>query len=510
MRQNSFCDWKKHLAIGLSLVFVAAIPLSFSACEKVEDYMPEAYGEWEGNYVYKGNGRSKTTGEEYEKLVESVTVADTTMYAVDCIDYEIIGDEIYMALYLSVGESARDSYIANALVKYDVKEKTQTLIKYFSPSKSGGTESMTLNEPVEIDKIVCVTDTEIIVCTSKWNSSSYSYKHVYVGVNFDGSLSENIYSDLYGKPYYGDKYFIQGTGEEIRYRTWENAEYKTVLTVPDGASVTYHYLEKGDREGLLIYAYRKQYFETKGGTAYVYDGVWFYDFVTGESFSLTDGIESMEAARVWEGGDYFIAYEYDTVTYYEQKGCISKVEKSVFSPVRCVLYEISYGETVAATPVCVFDERLSFTNSFTVTADKIYFCAGGFESAKWIFKSGGYKDYYYVFDRETKVLKKSTPEAYVSADKTSVEELGKIYAVSCGEYSYYLKIHTLQLGIWAGTKQVLTLMRVNPDGTEEAIQFGESGSIQLEGAKYCQDMWGDNAHKEEYHENIRDFIVRAY
>ena len=178
---------------------------------------------------------------------------------------------------------------------------------------------------------------------------------------------------------------------------------------------------------------------------------------------------------------------------------------------RCVLYEITYGETVTASPVCVFDEQLNFVSCTpAITADKIYFCAGGYKSAKWIFKTGGHKDYYFVFDRETKTLKKSSPEAYVAADKTSVEELGKVYAVSCGEYSYYLTIRTIQLGFMAGQEQVLTLMRINPDGTEEALQFGESGSIQLEGAKYCEDMWGDNAYREEYPKNIRDFIVRAY
>ena len=508
MRRNSVQNLKKYAAIGLSLVFATAITLSFSACEKVEDYLPKSYGEWEGNYIYKGNGRSKTTGEEYEKLVESVTVDGATMYAAGCVDYEIVGDEIYMALYLSVDESVRDSYFANALVKYDVKEKTQTLIKYFSSGESGGTESMSLNEPVEIDEIVCVTDTEIVVCTSKWNSGSYYYKHAYIGVNFDGSLSENIYSDLYGKPYYGDKYFVKATETELSYRTWENAEYTTVFTCAQDEYFTYEYLEKGDREGLLIYEYGNRVVVDEVDAGNVCEGVYFFDFTENRLLTLAEGFERGVSAV--DGGEYFISYEYANVTWYEQRGCISKVEHTECCRVNCVLYEISYGETVAATPVCTLDKTMGFSNALQVTESKIYLSGGRYESAKWIFKDGGYENYYYVFDRETKKLTKSTPEAYVSADKTSVEELGKIYAVSCGEYTYYLKIHTIQLGIWAGTTQVLTLMRINPDNTEEALQFGESSSIQLEGAKYCEDMWGDNAHREEYPENIRDFIVRAY
>ncbi|MBQ4268203.1 MAG: hypothetical protein IJB97_00975 [Clostridia bacterium] len=509
MRRNGIRSLKKYAAIGLSLVFAVAIPLSFSACEKVEDYMPETYGEWEGNYIYKGNGRSKTTGEDYEKLVESVTVDGATMYAAGCVDYEIVGDEIYMALYLSIDESVRDARIANSLVKYDVKEKTQTLIRYFPKSSDGGTESMALTETVEIDEIVCVTDTEIIVCTSKWNGNSYYYKHNYIGVNFDGSLSENDYSDLYGKRLYGDEYFVENTKTGISYRTWENAEYTTVFTCAQDEDFTYEYLEKGDREGLLIYAYQEQYVEEKDDTVYVCGGVWFYDFGSDEKFSLTDGIENLESVRLLEGGDYFVAYEENEVKWYEQRGCISKVEHLENACGNCVLYEISYGETVTATPVYTFDETMSFAGSSYLTEDKIYFQAGRYESAKWVFKDGGYKYYYYALDRETLKLSKTESEEFFAADDVSEEEYAKSLAVTCGEYTYYLKIHTLQLGIWAGKEQVLTLMRINPDNTEEALQFGESGAIQLEGAKYCEEMWGSDGY-EAYPENIRDFIVRSY
>ena len=55
---------KKLFCIGLALA-----TLFLSACEDptFEELIPESYGAWEGNYIYRGNVRSKTTGENPER-----------------------------------------------------------------------------------------------------------------------------------------------------------------------------------------------------------------------------------------------------------------------------------------------------------------------------------------------------------------------------------------------------------------------------------------------------------
>ena len=62
------------------------------------DVVPEEYGEWDNNYVYRGNGRSKTTGEDYEQLVNSVEIEGENYTVLACADFEIKGDDVYMIL----------------------------------------------------------------------------------------------------------------------------------------------------------------------------------------------------------------------------------------------------------------------------------------------------------------------------------------------------------------------------------------------------------------------------
>ena len=63
---------KSAISILLSVTFLGLAITTFSGCEQVSDFIPEAYGEWDGNYVYRENYRSKTTGEDGEVLVSEV------------------------------------------------------------------------------------------------------------------------------------------------------------------------------------------------------------------------------------------------------------------------------------------------------------------------------------------------------------------------------------------------------------------------------------------------------
>ena len=69
---------KSAISILLSATFLGLAITTFSGCKNVYDYKPESYGEWEGNYIYKGNYRSKTTGEDGEVLVSEVVYEGNT------------------------------------------------------------------------------------------------------------------------------------------------------------------------------------------------------------------------------------------------------------------------------------------------------------------------------------------------------------------------------------------------------------------------------------------------
>ena len=130
---------KRVLTIALTALFAFAA-LCVSACQTMEDVIPETYGEWEQNYLYRGNGRTKTTGEDYEKLVETVEIDGASYNAIYCLDSKIHGDDMYMLLVCQKGgEDLTVRYytgggwkyrldVVHCLVSYNIKDKTQKLL----------------------------------------------------------------------------------------------------------------------------------------------------------------------------------------------------------------------------------------------------------------------------------------------------------------------------------------------------------------------------------------------
>ena len=64
----------------------------------LEELVPDAYGGWDDNYVYYGNFRSKTTGEDTEILIKRVDLNGTTYDVTDWTDFECVGDDMYICL----------------------------------------------------------------------------------------------------------------------------------------------------------------------------------------------------------------------------------------------------------------------------------------------------------------------------------------------------------------------------------------------------------------------------
>jgi hypothetical protein len=130
---------KRLLTIGLASLFALGT-ICVSACQSMEDIIPETYGEWDGNYLYRGNGRTKTTGEDYEQLVKTVEIDGKTYKAWHCVDSEVHEDDLYMILacmeegtYVSDVRYSKYSWAYDldtvyCLVVYNLKEKTQKLL----------------------------------------------------------------------------------------------------------------------------------------------------------------------------------------------------------------------------------------------------------------------------------------------------------------------------------------------------------------------------------------------
>ena len=108
--------------------------LGMTSCQSLYDIAPKSYGEWDGNYIYCGNVRCKTTGEEDDYLIETLEkdgVAYTVMETTDCL-YE--GDDIYMCLQLQ--QSDDEETYTSCLARYDIKAKLVAGSPYISPKSS--------------------------------------------------------------------------------------------------------------------------------------------------------------------------------------------------------------------------------------------------------------------------------------------------------------------------------------------------------------------------------------
>ena len=92
---------KKMMAITAGLLACCTLGAGCQIHRTFSSLVPEEYGAWDNYYIYHGNVRSKTTGENGENLVTSVELDGKNYTVNSCDDSAIVGDDIYMCLTLS-------------------------------------------------------------------------------------------------------------------------------------------------------------------------------------------------------------------------------------------------------------------------------------------------------------------------------------------------------------------------------------------------------------------------
>lgn len=110
------------------IVIITLVLLSFTlvGCKSYEDYIPleEAYGSWDGNYIYYGNVRCKTTGEDEQLLVEEIYYNEQ-IYKIDSLQkFDYINNDVYMIMSFN---NENDQYI-NVFLKYDIMNKAVEIL----------------------------------------------------------------------------------------------------------------------------------------------------------------------------------------------------------------------------------------------------------------------------------------------------------------------------------------------------------------------------------------------
>ena len=486
---------RRFLAGLLALLTALGAASAFVACEDVEDYVPASYGVWDGNYLYGGNAKIKTTGEDFTLLVSSVQTEYGELAVCGCIDYEIVGEKIYMALRLDNGEvGGSTSLRANALVVYDTKEKTQALIKYFDNGyKEDKAWDGETEYSVRISDIVCLKGEEVVLDVDIHKRRSdgafpTNYEYFWIGVGADGSIDHETYAGLEayrGERYVGGRYFIsyEADGEKgLYYRTWENAEPICIFDGETG-SVEFEYWEP--LNGLFI----------KKASSVASEG-YFYDFEQGVLLALQQkqgsGVEALS-------NGYFLTYDSANKTYKERNGCKTEEKQAVVRE-NCVLRRVvreENGESenvegavgaVAIQTVAELKADYNFTYDYEMTKDGVYFTAVRYRSASGLFDEGGRETAYFFYGFDKGKLTTVSSDTYRSADEKRENAIAKENAYVCGEYTYYLTVNMLKRV--GGYYSMAITLTGEKDGKSKALQFGQpSVSKQVEGARFSSEFW---------------------
>ena len=466
---------KKLFSIILAVATLFSC-FALSGCKDVYDYKPESYGEWDGNYVYSGNYRSKTTGEDGERLVSEVVDEGITYqvelnnrnYSENSYTFYYYGDFIYLVMNGEAVDEDLEKKEKRFLVRYNLKEKTQETV---------------LAETEELfEGISYVNDERIVLLDDeRWYA-----------VDFNGNLIEENFpgtrTTVLNQEYLVYKSYPDG---EIMYRSFANPlEYK----IMDGVislNYRYYYIENENQKGILIC-------NTNDG-ALIYD-FWFFDLETNTLHTIA---ENYNQKLRWVGDDYkyFITYEMGLVEWTEKgSSCAGVQEKSATISLNCKMYTVDY-ENYSIREVYKFPRERNCTQVNILNDGKIYVTQTWFEDYKFLKNDGGKAYARYRFDTESETFSLVSEEEYDELfDQPSQGEW-----VVCGEYEYYQTVKYVPLMM--GRSYAYSLVRT--DGVKtETMQFftsrGKESDLEI-GARACFEMWNQNSDGK-----FSNFIVRPY
>ena len=106
----------------ITIICTVLLIFTLFSCVSYEEIKPNEsdYATWDGNYIYYGNKRCKTTGEKEETLIEYVDYEEVRYYVEDTIDFCYIDNVIYFIFAASTNKDLED-FDSTLFVKYIIK-----------------------------------------------------------------------------------------------------------------------------------------------------------------------------------------------------------------------------------------------------------------------------------------------------------------------------------------------------------------------------------------------------
>lgn len=484
---------------------------TFFGCKELSDIAPTSYGAWDGNYIYRGNVRSKTTGEDSEYLVTELTIDGVDYQVTGTTDFAYYEEDIYLCLTVaSNGGDEQPDMGDEGIVTYDVLPPVEDepieifscFVRYSPLDKS--TEVFRVGSSAWYNIFTVQEEGVVLKGGDGWVMLDH------IGNVIDADASEYANYRYYGK---NKEYIVDKNGNEWLYRTWEQEEF---VKFHEGDFDELRLLDKGEVKGFLIIdnaAYN--------GYAIGAQSAWFYDFARGETTTFLSQNEgrcfklSMQANR-----DYFITSEKKEFPYTARMGR-DQVELSETLHVNCKLYKIDWSANgVTFEHVYNFDGNMAnkdFTEMYPKEDGNLYF------KAKWVKIGGGCRGEsgvqttsYQLNPKTGKLLVKSFSTSSASNDEPIYEN-----AVECGKYIYFSDGESYGGGLWAHGHATYYIKRYDEEtGEETVMQFWIEEGGEMENAttedgepiefRFSKEMWADVNYDAEVYIAPDRFIVLGY
>ncbi len=493
---------KRLLAILFASLFTLMVGASVSACQSMEDIVPEKYGEWDGNYIYRGNGRAKTTAEDYEQLVQSVELFGESYTVLDCVDFEIKDDDMYLILKCDYSDILEDIY---CLVKYDIKNKTQTLLTHDTTFPLENAEFY--YRPIEIAGVYedCVLLQANVIKNEYLQPNIINWENGWYKVDLNHFSEEAVEEDFSNYVWASKEYLIaekynSSTHKyELYYRKGHFSEAVCISDVlGDSENWSYTYVEKNRMKGLVIKKfgdYNKIY-----GCSFLIS-ISFFNLETQELTSCEVG-----AYATWVGEmDYLKIYNLKTIEYYEMLFEKKKGDVEYNNEIKKVVYA---EDGIRLEPLCDLNENCKY-DIYALTGDKFVYREAWYESWRGC-KFGGEEYKYYEQDLKTNERREIEYEEMLDLeDKYAViYELEK--GITFGDYIYFLHEETIYNGLMAKSGLAYMLKRYNIKTQEiEVMQlwYGDPRDSQRhEYEKFSGALWFTCGYEYDFYE----FAVRNY
>lgn len=481
-----------------------------------DSLVPDTYGAWENYYIYHGNVRSKTTGEDAELLVTTVVVDGEECAVANCADSDIFGDTIYMCLNLETSSTGGKS-LMEALVKYDLKTKEQALLISEYCREMGEDGLVYKYHPYGVEM---VTEEGLVVYGQRVTmrvegeiEERVASETVYFAVDLDGVFKKELTTIPYECTKMADGQFLQtvtsstSSAVTLTYWTWGMDEGMHIYSYNnDNVYVETEFVDEGV-QGFLLKTYA---LEELGAPENYYGDklrkVEFFDLSTMELACLYEGDTYVEWVGVPEN-HYFITYDYETVSYRYRGGLFQPAtEGNVTIKKNCVVYRMDYAvDGVQANVAYTFDEKYGLNNVAGVDASKnLYLQLEWYENAG-IFNNGGRQTQAYKVEVGGSNGKMSAvdDEEWRSARDVCCGAYQAEVGVRFGEYAYYIEAVKLNT-VLDRTSYAYSLQRYDTSLKKTEVMQLWASTDGYEGEKYCRLMWKENGG------NINEFVVRNY